>query len=76
MKNFEHLHVLQLLGVCFDEEAQPMVILPYMAKGDLRSYVKDKKNVSECTLLDMYIIIITINLFCNTPNPHGVLERT
>jgi serine/threonine protein kinase len=43
MKNFRHPHVLQLLGVVVGPSNEPMVILPFMANGDLRSYVKDKK---------------------------------
>ena len=45
MKNFDHPHVLKLLGVCVTNHENPMVILPYMSNGDLRSYVKDKKKV-------------------------------
>ena len=44
MNNFTHPHVLNLLGVCIDNK-NPMVILPYMAGGDLRSFIKDKKKV-------------------------------
>ena len=47
MKNFDHTHVLELLGVVISSGEYPMVILPYMAKGDLRSYVKDKKKVND-----------------------------
>ena len=54
MRNFNHAHVLTLLGVCFDDESQPMVILPFMAKGDLRTYVKDKKKVS----ISVYLMIV------------------
>ena len=46
MKHFNHAHVLTLLGVCVPNHENPMVILPYMANGDLRSYVKDKKKVA------------------------------
>ena len=45
MKNFDHPHVLQLLGIAMSTEQYPMVILPYMANGDLRSYVKEKTRV-------------------------------
>ena len=45
MKNFNHPHILNLLGVCIDNK-NPMMVLPYMAQGDLRTYVKDKKRVS------------------------------
>ena len=49
MKDFDHPHILRLLGMSIDERGNPMVILPYMANGDLRSYVKDKTRVSSIT---------------------------
>ena len=45
MKNFSHPHVLQLMGIAFDSNGHPMMVLPFMAKGDLRSYVKNKEQV-------------------------------
>jgi len=39
MKDFHHVHVLGVIGVSFDSDASPMVILPYMANGDLRQYI-------------------------------------
>ena len=45
MKNFQHPHVLQLLGVVVGPSNEPMVVLPFMSSGDLRTYVKDKKKV-------------------------------
>lgn len=42
MKKFQHPNVLQLLGISIDKAHQPMVILPYMANGDLHTYVKDE----------------------------------
>ncbi len=45
MKNFNHPHVLQLFGIAMSTDQYPMVVLPYMARGDLRSYVKDKTKV-------------------------------
>jgi len=46
MKKFNHPHVLSLHGLCLGYRKEPMVILPFMANGDLRSYVKDKSRVS------------------------------
>ena len=46
MKNFNHPHVLSLLGLCLGYRKEPMVILPFMANGDLRTFVKDKSRVS------------------------------
>ena len=45
MKHFDHPNVLQLLGVCLKDGENPLVILPYMASGDLRNYVKNKEKV-------------------------------
>ncbi|XP_040033984.2 tyrosine-protein kinase Mer [Gasterosteus aculeatus] len=43
MKDFDHLNVIKLLGVCMEEGAghfpKPMVILPYMSHGDLHSFL-------------------------------------
>ncbi|ESO08582.1 hypothetical protein HELRODRAFT_110137 [Helobdella robusta] len=41
MKKFDHPHVLSLYGVCLGYKKEPMVILPYMPNGDLKSYVKE-----------------------------------
>lgn len=46
MKNFNHPHVLSLLGLCLGYRKEPMVILPFMANGDLRTFVKDKSRVN------------------------------
>lgn len=47
MKKFDHPHVLSLLGISLGHKKEPMVILPFMANGDLRSYVKDKTRVNK-----------------------------
>ncbi|XP_071083792.1 hepatocyte growth factor receptor-like [Haliotis cracherodii] len=41
MKEFDHENVLQLLGISVSESQQPMVVLPFMANGDLLSFVSD-----------------------------------
>lgn len=46
MKDFDHANVLALIGVCITRENQPLVILPFMANGDVLSYVRDPQNVS------------------------------
>ncbi|XP_046569526.1 hepatocyte growth factor receptor-like [Haliotis rubra] len=46
MKGFDHENVLRLLGISVNQSQQPMVILPFMANGDLMSFVsKDEKEV-------------------------------
>ena len=39
MSNFKHEHILQLLGVCLDNDPQ-FIILELMEGGDLLSYLR------------------------------------
>ena len=41
MKDFHHPHVLGLLGVAFGDHGVPMIVLPFMEKGNLRDYIAD-----------------------------------
>lgn len=46
MKDFKHRNVLGLVGVSVgteDDIAVPYIILPYMANGDLKGYLKEKR---------------------------------
>ena len=44
MKIFDHPNVLQLLGVCVDTNDEMLkTVLPYMANGDLRNFLKQKR---------------------------------
>ena len=52
MLDFDHPNVLRLLGVCFDTEDQlPVIILPYMANGDLKSFLISKRGDNEPSIL-------------------------
>ena len=47
MKKIEHPNVLDLLGICFNiEESIPYVILPFMANGDLKTYLYNKRTTT------------------------------
>lgn len=44
MKRFNHVNVVGLLGLCFDTpNGYPYLILPYMANGNIRDYLKAKR---------------------------------
>lgn len=45
MKNFKHKNVLTLIGVCLQEDSLPMIILPFMANGDLLTYIRNEANL-------------------------------
>lgn len=44
MKDFKHENVLTLIGVCLKDEDLPMIVLPFMANGDLLTYIRCEKN--------------------------------
>ena len=59
MLDFDHPNVLSLLGVCFDTEQQlPLIILPYMANGDLKSYLLNRRGDNEPNILPDVSILI------------------
>ena len=45
MKDFNHANVLSLIGVVMNEQKLPMVIIPFMSKGDLKKVLKDESEV-------------------------------
>ncbi len=45
MYSFDHPHVLGLIGISLDENCSPYIILPYMENGDLRTFLKNKREV-------------------------------
>jgi len=44
MKNFDHPNVLKVLGISLEtEDGVPFILLPYMANGDLKNFLKSKR---------------------------------
>ena len=43
MYRFNHPNVLTLRGVCLDGGPAPFIIMPYMANGNLLSYLKKQR---------------------------------
>jgi len=46
MYSFDHPHVLGLIGISLDENRSPYIIIPYMDNGDLRTFLKNKREVA------------------------------
>ena len=44
MRDFDHENVLSLIGIVM-KGSQPYVVLPYMANGDLKSYIREPTRV-------------------------------
>lgn len=40
MIQFDHPHVLALIGVCLDGGPAPYIIMPFMSNGSLHGYLK------------------------------------
>ena len=52
MMDFDHPNVLKLLGVSFDTETNfPIILLPYMAHGDLKTYLVRKRGENNIDVL-------------------------
>ena len=58
MLDFDHPNVLKLLGVCFDaRDDLPLIVLPYMANGDLKTYLVNKRGNVEIDVLPKVVHI-------------------
>ena len=44
MSNFDNPNVLSLIGVCADLGPAPCIIMPYMSRGSLLSYLQKEKS--------------------------------
>ena len=43
MQDFHHPHVMTLIGVSFDANHTPTMVMPFMANGSLLSYLKKNR---------------------------------
>lgn len=50
MSHFKHEHILQLLGVCLDNDP-PFIIMELMEGGDLLTYLRNSRNISVSLIL-------------------------
>lgn len=62
MSHFKHEHILQLLGVCLDNDPH-FIIMELMEGGDLLTYLRDSRNVSVSFNLNKTLQINLIRIF-------------
>ena len=43
MVHFDHPNVMPLTGVILEEGSAPLLVMPYMAKGSVLTFVRDNK---------------------------------
>ena len=43
MKHFSHPNVVPLIGVSFDKENNPAMVLPFMNNGDVKAYLLSQR---------------------------------
>ena len=72
MKEFEHPHVLGLIGVCIDAGPAPYIVMPFMANGSLLSYLrKERPNLLLDETADEDLVrVLVILLFSFASNSH------
>lgn len=51
MKDFNHPNVISLVGITFNHDGWPLIITPFMAKGNLWAFIGDENN--QLTLYDL-----------------------
>ena len=65
MLDFQHPNVMSLLGVCFDtEDNLPLIVLPFMANGDLKSYLVGKRTDSPSLEIEKLPQVRSLTYLC------------
>ena len=54
MLSFDHPNVMSLIGVCIDRE-MPLVIMPFMSKGNVLDYIRRNKKELSVGFVLMYV---------------------
>ena len=76
MKHYNHANILKPLGVVWSDGDRPQVILPYMAKGDLCSFVRKSEMVSMANILhEVYCISIQIASVINLNDTQNEIPK-
>lgn len=60
MVNLKHVNILSLIGVAYEKGSFPMVVVPFMANGDLKTFIQRDDMVS-------FIFITYAHLILSSP---------
>ena len=52
MHEFDHPNVLSMLGVCLDGGPAPLIVMPFMANGSLKSYLIKERTKMQVNIAD------------------------
>ena len=63
MQEFDHPHVLSLIGVCLDTGPGISMVLPYMTNGSLKDYLKKERSNLEIKEEDSDKVVATDRSF-------------
>ena len=55
MRDFDNPYVLSLIGISFETDGSPMVVLPFMENGYLQTLIRDPDRVGNCTFV--YVLL-------------------
>lgn len=44
LRGHDCINIMSTIGVCFPDNSLPVIVLPYMANGDLKSFLRDLTN--------------------------------
>ncbi|XP_050056431.1 proto-oncogene tyrosine-protein kinase ROS isoform X5 [Aphis gossypii] len=64
MNNFKHKHILQLIGVCLDNDPN-FIIMELMEEGDLLSYLRKNRQTNVLNLIDYIQMCIDVAEGCS-----------
>ena len=61
MQEFNHPHVLSLIGVCLDTGPGVSMVMPFMTNGSLKDYLKKERNSIELEEDDPDKVVCCVN---------------
>ena len=64
MCSFHHPHVMGTVGICLDTLQSPYLLLPYMANGDLRTFLRNKRDTTNSSSTTYPEVSMTLSLLC------------